>query len=99
SLEYSVMSYKSYVGSTAGGYTNSSDSYPQTLMMYDIAALQVMYGANYSTNSGDTVYSWSATTGRMSINGVAQATPVGNKIFLTLWDGGGNDTYDFSNYT
>jgi hypothetical protein len=25
--------------------------------------------------------------------------PAGNKIFMTLWDGGGNDTYDFSNYT
>ena len=27
-------------------------------MMYDIAALQTEYGANYTTNSGDTVYSW-----------------------------------------
>jgi hypothetical protein len=98
SVEYSVMSYRSYVGKSAGGYTNASDSYPQTLMMYDIAALQVEYGANYSTNSGDTVYAWSPTTGQMSIDGVAQALPIGNKVFLTTWDGGGNDTYDFSNY-
>ena len=35
----------------------------------------------------------------MSINGVAQAAPGGNTIFMTIWDGGGNDTYDFSNYT
>ena len=35
----------------------------------------------------------------MSINGVGQGAPAGNKIFMTLWDGGGNDTYDFSNYT
>ena len=34
-----------------------------------------------------------------SINGVAQTAPGGNKIFMTLWDGGGHDTYDFSNYT
>ena len=41
SLEYTVMSYRSYVGaSTTSGYTNASDSYPQTLMMYDIAAIQ-----------------------------------------------------------
>jgi serralysin len=100
SLEYSVMSYRSYVGqSTSGGYTNKSGSYPQSLMMYDIAALQKMYGANFTTNSGNTTYSWSPTTGEMFINGVGQGTPADNKIFRTIWDGGGNDTYDFSNYT
>lgn len=99
SLEYSVMSYRSYVGaSTTSGYTNGSGSYPQTLMMYDIAALQKMYGANYATNAGDTVYAWSATTGEMSINGIGQGAPIANKVFMTLWDGGGNDTYDFSGY-
>lgn len=99
SLEYTVMSYRSYVGaSTTTGYTNGSGSYPQTLMMYDIAALQKLYGANFNTNSGDTVYSWNATTGEMKINGIGQGAPVGNKIFMTLWDGGGNDTYDLSGY-
>ena len=98
-LEYTVMSYRSDVGAGTGGYTNGGTSYPQSLMMYDIAALQTMYGANYTTNSGNSVYRWSATTGEMSINGVAQGAPAGNKIFLTVWDGGGNDTYDFSNYT
>jgi serralysin len=58
-----------------------------------------MYGANYTTNSGSTVYSWSATTGEMFVNGVGMGAPAGNKIFMTIWDGGGNDTYDFSNYT
>ena len=96
SLEYSVMSYRSYIGaSTTSGYTNGATSYPQTLMMYDIAALQEMYGANYATNGGNTVYKWSATTGEMSVNGVGQGAPAGNKIFMTVWDGGGNDTYRF----
>ncbi|WP_119389337.1 M10 family metallopeptidase [Taklimakanibacter lacteus] len=100
SLEYSVMSYRSYIGqSTSGGYTNAYGSYPQSLMMYDIAGLQKMYGANFSTNSGNTTYTWSTTTGEMFINGVGQGTPAANKIFLTIWDGGGNDTYDFSNYS
>ena len=67
-------------------------------MMYDIAALQKMYGANFNTNSGNSTYSWSTTTGEMFINGVGQGTPAANKIFLTVWDGGGTDTYDFSNY-
>ncbi|HKU06828.1 MAG TPA: M10 family metallopeptidase, partial [Bradyrhizobium sp.] len=99
SLEYTVMSYRSYVGGPATGYTLAADSYPQTLMMYDIAALQEMYGANLATNGGDTVYRWSATTGEMFINGVGQGAPAGNKVFMTVWDGGGHDTYDFSNYT
>src|SRR6185295_3690291 len=53
----------------------------------------------YNTNSGDTVYKWNPSTGQESINGVAQTAPGGNTIFMTIWDGGGNDTYDFSNYT
>ncbi|HEY8579945.1 MAG TPA: matrixin family metalloprotease, partial [Beijerinckiaceae bacterium] len=57
SMEYTVMSYRSYVGaSTTTGYTNETGGYAQSLMMYDIAALQHMYGANYATNAGDTVY-------------------------------------------
>jgi serralysin len=41
SLEYSVMSYRSYVGASLnGGYSNDTWSYPQSLMMYDIAAMQ-----------------------------------------------------------
>lgn len=98
SVEYSVMSYRSYIGGATGGYTISQGSYPQSLMMFDIQALQTMYGANYTTQSGDTVYSWSSTTGQESINGVSQGALAGIKIFLTIWDGGGNDTYDFSNY-
>jgi len=98
SLEYSVMSYRSYVGAPLTGYTAGSTSYPQTLMIYDIAALQLLYGANYTTNAGNTAYTWNPLTGQMAINGVGQGAPAGNKIFMTIWDGGGIDTYDFSNY-
>jgi serralysin len=56
SLEYSVMSYSSYEG--AGTWYALDGDFPQTLMMYDIAALQYMYGANLDTSGGDTVYSW-----------------------------------------
>jgi Ca2+-binding RTX toxin-like protein len=100
SKEYSVMSYRSYIGaSTSGGYTNEKWGYPQSLMMYDIAAIQHMYGADYTTNGGNSRYSWSPTTGEMSVNSVGQGAPGGNRIFLTVWDGGGVDTYDFSSYT
>jgi serralysin len=99
STEYTVMSYRSYAGaSMAAGYVNESWGYAQSLMMYDIAALQHMYGANFDTNSGNSVYSWNPATGEMMINGSGQGAPGGNRILLTVWDGGGNDTYDFSNY-
>ena len=106
-LEFSVMSYRSYVGGpTSGGYTNEQFGYPQTFMMNDILALQTMYGADYTTNSGNSVYTFSLTTGEMFINGAGQGQPGGgtggaaaNRVFRTVWDGGGNDTYDLSNYT
>ena len=99
SMEYSVMTYRSYIGAATTGYTNETWGYAQSLMMYDIAAVQQMYGANFSTNNGNTTYSWSPTTGEMSVNGVGQGAAGGNRIFQTVWDGGGTDTYDFSNYT
>jgi serralysin len=99
SLEYTVMSYRSYVGkSLNGGYTNETWGYPQSLMMYDIAAIQHLYGPDYGTNGGDTTYSWSPATGEMFVDGVGQGAPGANRIFQTVWDGGGADTYDFSNY-
>ncbi len=79
-IEYSVMSYRSYIGAPLTGYTAGSSSYPQTLMMYDIAALQLMYGANFTTNAGNTAYKWDPLTGQMFINGAGQGAPAGNKI-------------------
>lgn len=100
SLEYTVMSYRSYVGaSTTRGYMNGDGDYPQSPMMYDIVVLQHLYGANYSTYAGSTTYRWSPATGEMFVNGVGQGAPGSNRVFLTVWDGGGIDTYDFSAYT
>jgi serralysin len=99
SIEYTVMSYRSYTGaSLSTGYVNETWGFAQSLMMYDIAAIQELYGANYATNSGNTKYTWTPT-GQSYVNGVLQSAPGGNRIFLTIWDGGGNDTYDFTQYT
>ncbi|MEK6735973.1 MAG: M10 family metallopeptidase C-terminal domain-containing protein, partial [Pseudomonadota bacterium] len=54
--------------------------YPTTLMLNDIAAIQYLYGANSNTRSSDTIYSWVPD----------------QAIFETIWDGGGNDTIDWS---
>jgi serralysin len=100
SMEFSIMSYRSYVGaSTTGGYTNEAWGYAQSLMMYDIRAIQQMYGAWFGYNSGNTTYTFSTTTGEMFVDGVGQGTPGANRIFRTIWDGNGVDTYNFSNYT
>jgi len=98
SMEYSVMTYRSYVGSDGRHVENEAWGYAQTLMMEDIAALQHMYGADYATHRGNSVYRWSPATGEAFIDGVGQGAPGANRIFMTVWDGGGRDTYDFSSY-
>lgn len=103
--EYTIMSYRSYVGAPLTGYTAEQWGFSQTYMANDILALQQLYGANYNTHSENTTYSWNPTTGQMSINGVAQLAPGGgiggaaNRVFETIWDGNGVDTYDLSNYS
>ena len=79
---YSVMSYKSFAGaSPTMGYWQ--DRFATTPMIDDIQAIQYLYGANRTTNAGDTVYSWAP----------------GQTIFETIWDGGGNDTISWANQT
>ncbi len=106
SQEFTIMTYRDFIGhDPSAGSTTETWGYAQTLMMYDIAAIQFMYGANFNTNSGDTIYTFSTTTGEMFIDGIGQGKPgnvislFDNRIFRTIWDGDGDDTYDFSNYT
>jgi len=96
SYEYSIMTYHQYVGDVTPG--DNAPDHPTSLMQDDIAALQYIYGADYHTRHGNTTYTWDSHTGEMSINGQRQGTHVHNKVLLTIWDGGGHDTYDFSNY-
>ncbi len=99
SMEFSVMTYASYIGApTTGGYRNEAAGYAQSLMMDDIQALQALYGANYASHAEDTTYAFNPATGEAAINGVAQGRPAGNRVFQTIWDGGGTDSYDFSAY-
>jgi serralysin len=99
SIEYSVMSYKSYIGHTGGGYTNEPNGYAQSLMMLDIAAIQSIYGADYTTRSGHTTYSFDPNTGEMKVDGATFATPAQNRILRTIWDGNGFDTLSFALYS
>ncbi|APG88181.1 serralysin C (plasmid) [Sinorhizobium americanum CCGM7] len=97
SIEYSIMTYRGYIGGY--GYAYEQYGAPQTFMMADIAALQEMYGADFTTNSGDTVYKWTPGSGATLVNGAVGIAPGANRIFATIWDGGGSDTYDLTAYT
>jgi serralysin len=59
------------------------DGEPQTHMLYDIATIQYLYGANTSFASADDVYGFGAF----------------DDVIKTVWDGGGHDTFDMSGAT
>ena len=99
SSEWSVMTYYSYIGGDGEFYRINDGSGNQTYMIDDIAALQYLYGANFNTNAGNTVYTWSPTTGETFIDGVGQGASSANKVYEAIWDGGGIDTYNLSNYS
>ena len=96
--EYTLMTYNAFVGDNGGPYRYEEFGGPQTFMMADIYALQHMYGADYSTNKGATVYKWKPGTGDTFVNGKVAIDAGGDRIFATIWDGGGKDTYDLSAY-
>ncbi len=103
SYEFTVMTYRTFVGSsphTLRHWQEVGDyDFPQTFMILDVAALQHLYGANFTINSDDTIYSWTPESGDTLVNGDVGIDAAGNVIFATLWDGGGFDTYDLSAYS
>lgn len=80
-LKYSIMSYRDYAGDNLNGYTTTY--FPTSFMLNDIAALQYLYGANTTYQSGNNTYSWAANT----------------PVFETIYDSGGIDTISASNQT
>ncbi|MBR0649708.1 DUF4114 domain-containing protein [Roseomonas terrae] len=100
--EFSVMTYASYFGADSEGATEAwAGSSPSSYMMYDIAALQAYYGANFGKVGTEAVYSWDTQTGQQYINGLpAEFTGAskGAKILTTVWTQGAIATYDLSNF-
>src|SRR4051794_6083985 len=102
-LEFSIMTYASYIGANTGaGNVVATGSMPQAFMMYDIAALQAYYGANWGRLGNALTWSWDSTTGQEKI-GNAPAPNMGatstGKIFSTVWTQGAIATYDLSNFS
>ena len=92
SLQYTVMSYTSHphglfvrVTHNASGSVSwrSFEVTPNTPMLYDVAAIQYLYGANLSYGTGNDVYTFDPST----------------PFFRTIWDAGGTDTVSASNFT
>ncbi len=75
SQKYTVMSYKPH--------PDMFQVYPSSLLLYDIAALQHLYGANMTTRTGNNIYSWDPNV----------------PFIEAIWDAGGIDTIDASNQT
>ena len=95
SLQYSIMSY--FDGYETGAqfidFQLLNFAYPSTPMIHDIAAIQAIYGADYTTRAGDTVYGFNSTEVGTAYDFTANTRPV-----LSIWDGAGNDTLDLSGF-
>ena len=102
SIEYSVMTYRGYIGADPGrlrrlqqrdlGLSADADD-----VRHRSAAAYVRRGLHLQFRQLNLPLE--PATGAFSINGATQWTPGANRIFMTLWDGGGNDTYDLSAYS
>lgn len=79
-VQYTVMSYSDLPGSNFDGF---NEYYPTTPMLYDILAIQHIYGANNSYNANDNVYAFSSS----------------QRYYQTIWDAGGNDTIKYASAT
>jgi len=88
--KYTIMVPTNTPVSTYGNpdmkYTAGAEQYITGLQLYDIQAIQKVYGRNYLTRAGNDKYD--ITHGLSS-----------NPFMYTIWDGGGNDTIDVSGYS
>lgn len=91
--QYSIMSYFGGYSEYQDAWTQdtaySTDLYSSTPMLFDIAAIQAKYGADYTTRAGNTTYGFGSNAGRAVFDFNENDHPI-----FTIWDGGGNDTLD-----
>jgi Ca2+-binding RTX toxin-like protein len=100
--QYTVMSYfggylPGYGWVTDGTYT--SYIYPQTPMVYDIAAIQALYGADTTTRVGNTVYGFNCNLDAANPEKIIYDFAINHAPIFTIWDAGGTDTLDCSGYS
>lgn len=91
STQFSVMSYTNHphslfrdVQAIPGGFSwTYFHVQPSTPMLYDILALQYLYGPNLGARTGNDTYTYSPTT----------------PFLATIWDAGGTDTISVANFS
>lgn len=93
SKQYSVMSYWGAFNTGADHIQNGTHYVASTPLLYDILALQTLYGANMTTRTGNTVYGFNSNTGQTPFNFTVNPGPV-----ICIWDAGGTDTINLSGY-
>lgn len=89
---HSVMSYWRETNQPGHDFRRRE---PSLLMKDDIAAAQQPYGANLTTRNTDTTYGFNATAGASAFN----LKGANDTALFSIWDGGGNDTLDFSGFS
>ena len=82
---YTIMMGEYEFGADSAYFPNEYTelSVTSTPMVYDIAALQYLYGENKDFNKEDNIYLYDPNT----------------PFIETIWDGGGNDLLDFSKFS
>ncbi|AKS04803.1 M10 family metallopeptidase C-terminal domain-containing protein [Pseudomonas trivialis] len=83
----------SYLGERHG-YMNHGGIRASAPQLDDISAYQKKYGANYETRKDDTTYGFNPNTKSYFLSVKTDK----DKMVAAIWDGGGNDTLDFSGY-
>ena len=94
STQYTIMSYWGASNTGANHAAAGVLQFASTPLLYDVAALQKLYGANMSTRTGDTVYGFNNNSGRAAYDLAGDPSAV-----FTIWDAGGIDTLDLSGYS
>jgi len=94
SHQYTVMSYWDAVNSGADHVAAGKLQWTSTPLLYDVAALQSLYGANMTTRTGHTVYGFNDNSGRSAYDLARDPSSI-----FTIWDAGGIDTLDLSGYS
>ncbi len=64
---------------------------PQTPLLHDILTIQAKYGADPTTRTGDTIYFSNSNAGNAVYDLAQNPFP-----YLSVYDAGGEDTFDFS---
>lgn len=90
SEQYSIMSYwgGNVTGAAPGFFATAS-----TPLMFDIYEMQTLYGPNFTTRANNNTYGFNTNAGDTYLFKSTSAP------YYCIWDGGGIDTIDASQYT